>query len=430
MEIALYTLKINFYKTRWRYIIYAISMMFLIALYVLDILDMIQKNEFGGDYLAFWSAGAVADKYGYAAVYSRDVMTEMELSGLRNTGFDIENLYYLPFPYLPVFIIPFKYLSKIELVTSHWVWVITNWILLISYLVYFTRRIAPATVNKRILAVVAGAVAISYPTLYNFIWAQLEVLLVIAAGEFIRNSVRKKPFIAGAWIALLLIKPQLLILIVLALFILKNFDVLKGFLVSSLVLILISLAIAGIDGFYGMFKALFDLAPGVSAREPLIMMNWRMLGLRLGDFLTAPWNWVIAAGGAVATLWLCWRMVRTRPEFGTVQWVVMMMGIVAATCILTWHAHIHMAMILIPFILFGIVNRGISVHLVDEWVVLTPLVLFIVTATGLIFKIDFETYVIRYSNYFVSLLYLYLGLKMCLVISRPHSGEMLGVFER
>jgi hypothetical protein len=51
-----------------------------------------------------------------------------------------------------------------------------------------------------------------------------------------------------------------------------------------------------------------------------------------------------------------------------------MLGILAATCAVTWHSNIPMAMILIPFLIYVAEKNLLSHSLIFLWVSLTPLV--------------------------------------------------------
>lgn len=211
----------------WRKIAYAAVIAFFLVLYIFETISMVRNHEIGMDYLGFWSAGKIADQVGYSRVYDPDLLTEVQSRELNTTGIYVEDFQFYPVVYLLIFIAPFQLLSRINLLTSHWLWVTLNWMALFIYMVFFTRQVSSSSPRRRLILPVL-ALIISYPTMFNFVWGQIEVLLVICAGEIIRNSMQKKAFMAGLWVGVLIIKPQLLILVIPALLILRNLDVLKG----------------------------------------------------------------------------------------------------------------------------------------------------------------------------------------------------------
>jgi len=131
-------------------------------------------------------------------------------------GSDVTDSAYspIPAPLFAVFFIPFKYLSKVNLQVSYWIWTSINLVALIGYLVFFLRKIFPQDKTAASPWKFLIPVLLSFPVFNNLINGQVEVFTLICAGEFVRNSLDKKPFLSGVWLGGLLIKPQLLILII------------------------------------------------------------------------------------------------------------------------------------------------------------------------------------------------------------------------
>lgn len=152
-------------------------------------------------------------------------------------------------------------------------------------------------------------------------------------------------------------------------------------------------------------------------------MNWRMVGLRLQSFLPASWSWIIAACGMGGTLVLCWLMIKDRPAFGSKKWILVMMGIFAATCIFTWHSHIHMAMILIPFFVYGISNRSMQSYLVDAWVFTAPAMLLLILSIITLTTDNIGPYFLRHGNSFQTYIWLFLNLMVCSFVLRFLDNE-------
>jgi len=109
------------------------------------------------------------------------------------------------------------------------------------------------------------------------------------------------------------------------------------------------------------------------------MMNWRMLAIRLGTFLPMTVSWGIAAAGMAATVlltFILWQ--KPGPTFST-GFLIAFTGTLAATLAVTWHSHNHMAMVLIPPLLYLYAKKILPGRLFNGWVF------------GLLFVIEFIT---------------------------------------
>jgi len=396
------------------------AIIFLTFLYLCETRGTITNRLFGGDYLAFWSAGRVANEAGYFSIYDSNLMKNAQLDVLHSLGYQDINFDYFPFPNLSILVIPFVFLSKINFLTSYWIWTIINWMFLLGYFVYFISQINPKHRKQRSLFI-SLAVLLSFPTFNNLSWGQIDAMFFICAGEIIRNSIQRKPFITGIWIGLLVLKPQLIVLIIPALLIQRSFSILKGAIISGSLLTLSSLFISGTKGFMGMIRLWLGFLPGMASNFPEGMMNWRMVGLRFNDFFQNDLGWIITVIGILITLFYTWLMIKKQPEIGSSEWVIVYMGVLAATCAMTWHSHVHMAMIIIPFLIYGFLNEKIPIYLIHIWVFI-PLLMLLILGLILISKNGFFSfYLLRDAHGFLAPFYLLINMIICYVISKlPH----------
>jgi hypothetical protein len=60
--------------------------------------------------------------------------------------------------------------------------------------------------------------------------------------------------------------------------------------------------------------------------------------------------------------------------FGSNHWVMSILGVFAATCAITWHSNIPMAMMLIPLLIYISEKNLFSDKILFLWVCITPLV--------------------------------------------------------
>jgi hypothetical protein len=218
--------------------------LFLVAVFIFYLAQvgfLVVKDGFllgyGLDYLAFWSAGKIADEKGYSEIYSienlRTAQTqEMETLGLLEKG---EEANYSPFPvpYFSFFVIPFQFLSRVNPKISYWLWTSINLAVLIGYLIFFLQKTqtdnSPLSSNKRMLLLML----LSFPVVESLTEGQVNIFLLVCTGEFIRYALNNKSLPSGLWLGGLLLKPQLPIIIIPVLLIQKNWKVLLGFFASS-----------------------------------------------------------------------------------------------------------------------------------------------------------------------------------------------------
>jgi hypothetical protein len=329
------------------------------------------KDAYGNDYLAFWGAGKLASEKGYAAVYDLSSLNKIQVQELRRVSGNSQlTILTLPAALFSVFILPFQILSRLNLEVSYWVWTLLNLAALILYLIFFRRKLSA---DKKSAVYDLLLLLCAFPVLDNFANGQVEVFLLICVGEFIRNAVEDKPLLSGLWLGGLLLKPQILILILPILLIMRWWKPFFGFLISASVLLITSFCLSGIAGFTGLLKLWTGYAGGIATSAPEAMLNWRMIALRLNALSGTNLGWWAAGMGMLLTLAALIVLLRHRPEYGSPRWVLVMLGIFSATLALTWHAHFHMALALLPLVLFASMHHQITENLTFWWVMLTPL---------------------------------------------------------
>ena len=342
--------------------------------------SVIKHNTFiglGADMLAFWSAGKVADIQGFDYIYNIESLRATQNAVLMTLGLSIEKANTIPAPLPAFFLIPFQFLSRLSPVVAYWGFTFFSLIGSALYLWFFIKQMkvqSPTTISNSMLWLL---MLFSYPIFQNFFSGQVEIVHLICCGEFIRNSDKKKPFLAGLWLGGMLIKPQVLILIIPGLLLLKNWKVLYGFAVSSFVILGASLALTGMDGMITMINLWLKYVPGIATNSPETMMNWRMIGIRLSEWINSSAGWIIAIVGMLVTVLAVLLLIKSQPAFGSKQWFLIVFALFAATCTVTWHSHVHMAMVLIPFIVYIKTAGYLQDRLLYSWVLIPPLLMII-----------------------------------------------------
>ena len=352
----------------------------LICFYFVYFAGAFVYDNFGEDYLAFWSVGKIADKKGYSEIYDLNALKSVQTQERFVLGLveriDDPSIPLFPVPYFSIFVVPFQLLSRVDLVDGYWIWTILNLIILIGYLIFFLRKTNPGSgttisgLNLLILFL------ISFPVLSNIINGQVEVFLLVCAGEFIRYAIGKKPVLSGIWLGGLLLKPQLLILIIPIFLIMRNWKVLMGFIVSSGIILMTSLLLSGFAGMNALINLWTNFSVGMTSNFPEVMINWRMVGVNVSALMNTSLGWGITGLGMVLTILAVYFLVKQRPPFGSPQWVMAMLGVFSATLAITWHSHYHMAMVLIPFLIYASLYKLLPEKIIFLWVIVTPIALF------------------------------------------------------
>jgi len=106
----------------------------------------------GDDYLAFWSAGKIADLKGYSEIYNltelRSVQRQVRIESGGMAKTDDLPFSPTPVPYFSFFILPFQFLSRISVMAGYRIWTFLNLALLMGYLIFFLRRFTPESCKK------------------------------------------------------------------------------------------------------------------------------------------------------------------------------------------------------------------------------------------------------------------------------------------
>ena len=306
------------------------------------------------DYCAFWSAGKIANDNGYAQVYSLDQLWAVQKPIV--SKYMLPDQYApVPVPYLPVFIIPFQLFAVLDVISGFWVWTIFNIIASVAYLWFFIKRTSPTgLIKKRYMFLCL----LSLPMFLDIFQGQVNVWLMICVGEFLRNALDEKPFRAGLWLGGLLLKPQILIFIIPALFFKRYFRIFYGFAASSLFLGLVSFLLGGVGSLEKLTQLLIGYSGGLPSNYPESMMNWRMIALDVNAITRSTLGWWIAIPCMVATfvliLYVGWFFFPPDVK----KFPAAILGIFAATFLITWHSHFSMSILLIPILLY-LASRGI-----------------------------------------------------------------------
>jgi len=103
------------------------------------------------------------------------------------------------------------------------------------------------------------------------------------------------------------------------------------------------------------------------------MMNWRMLGLHFASFFGHEVGWAVIIIGSSITTIFSFLMVLKQKWNNSVSLVKGLLGLFAATCAVTWHAHFSMSIVIIPLMIYLVIINEFSTRLFNFWLYL-PLI--------------------------------------------------------
>jgi len=346
------------------------------ALYLAFFGWILAERGLGGDYLAYWSGGYIANTQGYAAIYDIENMENLQrvMVGMQDPSLDFSPL---PLAILPVFMLPMQVLAWLPPMSGFWLWRLANLALFLIYMRFFISKINPPLPKRNLVILM-----LSFPVFLDFREGQISTWLVVFSGEFLRTYLARRYFLSGMWLGGLLLKPQTLILILPALLLRRLWKTLGGFSLSAALLAFISLTLSGWGGILGVFRIWTTFAEGIPTNSPERMVNWRMLGILTEKWLSPTWGEIITYTGMLLTalwvllLWYRWHQLQSKN--------MLLLCTFAATLMVTWHSHIHMGMLLIPAIALGIASGEISDRVLNIWLFLLPIALLATFIIGLV----------------------------------------------
>jgi hypothetical protein len=357
----------------------------ILAFYLIQIaLELAWRNTCGHlaiDYCAFWSAGRVANASGYTAVYDLGIIGPVQRAMFPLTA-DPAAFAISPVAYLAVFLLPFQVLALLPPLTGFWLWTALNAAILFYYLRFFATSIGPGQLPARL----AAMLFLSLPAFLNFFTGQVNVWLAVCAGEFVRAALAGKNLRAGLWLGGFLLKPQALFLIAPAMLLQRRGRILAGLAASSIALFGISFAMAGAEGISRLAELWLGFAGGLPTNDVEIMMNWRMLGLHLGALFTPQSGPIAAIAGMALTVLATFQLWRRPIEPSSVSFVAALFGTLAATALFAWHSHAHMAMFLIPPMVYLHQHERLPRGLLEWWILLPASVYVLVFFTAALIR--------------------------------------------
>lgn len=325
---------------------------------------------FGWDFPSFFASARIAVTEGWARVYDLAVQREVQQSLM--APYTSEEVETAPTFYLPVFVVPFCLLLPLGLEGGFAIWTLVNLIVLIGYLRWLWDAFSRSQVENRAGRLALALTILSLPVFMNIFSGQVSTWLLVCVGEFLRAWEQGKSLRGGLWLGGLLLKPQALILTLPFLLLSGEWSILAGFLVAATAIGAISLALAGPEGLGAWLDLLIRYTGDLPTINPQMMPNIRMVGTILSLlFPSDVLQWItLGLSGGIAVFVLARSLHIKKRVSGEKSGVLLVL--MAATSIIAWHAHIHLATILIPPMLRQAARGRLSLRFLALWTILPP----------------------------------------------------------
>lgn len=362
----------------------------LFALAILELLYLIGAVRFAGlfpvvgaDFRALFAAAQIAREAGFSSVYNleRQAVAQTALCQSVQT---YTPCVLIPMVFPPVFLLPVIPLTALGPVPAFLLWSMLHILGTLAVLRLWVRSLADSE-RRRQLAMAL----LSFPSFASLFWGQSTLWLLLCVSAFLGNWIRRKEFQAGLWASGLLLKPQTMILLLPALAVARQWNVLAGILMGTAILFGLSLLLSGPAGIATWIRILSGFSTPVPSLASEVvgvetMMNWRSVGALMARIIPIPAAWTLVGGGmlltAGAALFLARRAELHKPKNPE----RFTLGILAATLASTWHAHTHMALILLPPLLSLMAQEAFPKRIWRLWVLLPAWSFFAVIAMGVL----------------------------------------------
>lgn len=360
-------------KTAWQ----NIALVAMGAFFIIHFLFPLATNDMcdgiGADYCVYWTAGRIINDAGYAEIYDLDTLTRYEQKTMPAYYAEDGSFHIAAFMYLPIFAIPFQFLSLLDLRFSFILWNLIVLLCFAVYLQFFAKKVSGRPLPTRIFLMVF----FSLPILINTYYGQVSIWMAIFVGEFIRAMLDEKPLRAGLWLGGLILKPQLLVVMVIFLLLQRLYKALSGLLITGAVSLGLSFLLVRWEGLINLKEMLLEAAGGGVSSEPLLMMNWRMLGSYFALFTSERAGTIAAIAASLITLGAILYGFRRKIDPKSNLFYLALLGAVAASEVISWHTHIHMFVALYPIILYLYLKQEMEGSLFSFLLLFPPLMFFI-----------------------------------------------------
>jgi len=284
--------------------------------YVVQWKQMISSPVYrtGTDFIHFYAAGQIAQRYGISSVYKLDLQRKIEEEVV---GFPLAEGQVLPYNHIPYLIPLLQGLISDNYVGSFARWIIILIILYAAGNVIFIRSIFSSQWNSENLTLL-GAIMTFYPFFVSILLGQDTAFLYFGAGLWCMGILKKNDWLAGLGLALTTIRPQICLLLAIPVLFHSRKVWWRFFIIASGLAISSSFML-GLEGIKEFINVLLVTAGGNwYGTHQSAMMNLLGLMLRVFPFIdehiirSVSWVGYVLGIGLISVMWLRTRNIDER----------------------------------------------------------------------------------------------------------------------
>ncbi|HEV7213487.1 MAG TPA: glycosyltransferase 87 family protein [Chloroflexota bacterium] len=294
----------------------------------------------GGDFIAYYGAGKQALAGDWQQLYALPAQLIFQQPLLRSSGLAAGGPAMIPFDYPPPAALLFLPLAALPAGAATLLWLALN--------------AAMALVAWRVMFRPDGPPLLAIFLLLPLDWGLLSgqpvgIMLLFAALAF-RSLLRRQDLYAGIWLgAIAVIKPQLLVVPLLGLLVLRRPRAVLGMALAGAALLATSLVLVGVPGLVTYLQLLRRIDPALGNAALSVrtgaMINWRAWITALPGISS---NAALALTAAAAVVTVAAALIGGRRRVGDVAFTWHYLGLNAAGLLAGYHSHYQDLVMLMP----------------------------------------------------------------------------------
>ena len=264
----------------------------------------------GSDFIAFYSAGRIAQSAGAARVYDPELQQQIEQE---EVGFSLVPGQVLLYNHLPFLIPLLQILVSPNYVASFYRWIVLLGALYLVGIIVLSRTLKQAGIDRSSTLLSAVGAALFLPVFFSLMNGQDTAFLFLGTALWMYGLISGKEYFAGFGLSLTTVRPHIALLLAIPM-LFRYRKVFMGFLLGSGVLALFSLLILGLNGTKEFVDILFVSAGGewYGMKEKVMynligLLTRALPGLEAGTIRTLGWS---VYGMAIIGLCILWFKTR------------------------------------------------------------------------------------------------------------------------
>jgi len=293
------------------------------------------------DYRAFYTAAQISRSGNFSHLYSLQTQyTEQKKIFPSLKQHDL-----LPFFYLPPFALLISPLAHLSYTAGYLIIAAILFILFCFCLFVFIHK---SKKKPYIFFLSAGF----FPVWFSLLYVQWSILWLLVFSFSYLSSTKKKPFLAGIFMSILLLKPHFILIPFLFSFIIDQKKMLLGLIVGSLSILFISTLLIGQSGFihYIKFLKYLSFSGNIYGLNPSVQPTLKGLLFALFEYKIQPplimGIWFL---GIIVILFLTFSQLKNHFTDRKYMWTVFLLLFIVS------NIHLHyqdLTLLLLPLILY------------------------------------------------------------------------------